>query len=524
MTIGLSRYLSVCALCVLCLVSVSAEEIHQVGSASTILRYPLPTGPGEPLATWNGLKLYPYGPPFVDHVGRFVDSAFTKDIVYPPPRTLRAKGAAVARERNKVYMRMGEHFIAYDLNSFFTSDLGGPLSSAVTAFHTPYPEAYLNWNGEVYPEDSRSGWSTYTLDGQQRLYDFDWDDRGYAYVAYYIWGFGILEESRLATVRQVDWTETATSPTIIASFKSAQRYYLVVGGQTTEIWDVTAPASPFLVRTLGVSVFGASVAQRDGIDIVNLLTKHFDLQLGRTVTTARLYRASDLVKGLGPFQQVSPGTGYNLRSVSTDRSRFFLLENPPTGRSFALHILTPGQDTTPSFEQTTIEYSGMAPTGIRYGDDHLTIWGSDDTRAYDIWLFHLDGVKPVRRDLGDFIRYHYTSQNPPSGYTNASSDGYTGTIYDALFVKHSGKEYLIVSSFGLGDVYELEPLEPLATSGDPNGDSEVSVTDIFYLINYIYGGGSAPVGSGDPDGDGLVTEADIRYLIDNHFLSGPAPR
>ena len=37
--------------------------------------------------------------------------------------------------------------------------------------------------------------------------------------------------------------------------------------------------------------------------------------------------------------------------------------------------------------------------------------------------------------------------------------------------------------------------------GDVNGDGNVDIGDVFYLINYLFAGGPAPVCSGDVNGD-----------------------
>jgi hypothetical protein len=61
---------------------------------------------------------------------------------------------------------------------------------------------------------------------------------------------------------------------------------------------------------------------------------------------------------------------------------------------------------------------------------------------------------------------------------------------------------------------------------DPNGDHTIDPSDIFYLINYLFMHGPAPLGgpaAGDANGDGVVDPADIFYLVNYLFLSGPAP-
>ncbi len=60
--------------------------------------------------------------------------------------------------------------------------------------------------------------------------------------------------------------------------------------------------------------------------------------------------------------------------------------------------------------------------------------------------------------------------------------------------------------------------------GDANGDGNVTVADVFYMINFLFAGGPAPVGPADVNGDGQVTVADVFYLINYLFAGGPAPR
>jgi NHL repeat len=59
-------------------------------------------------------------------------------------------------------------------------------------------------------------------------------------------------------------------------------------------------------------------------------------------------------------------------------------------------------------------------------------------------------------------------------------------------------------------------------SGDANGDGSVTVGDVFYLINYLFAAGPAPI-SGDVNSDGSVTVGDVFYLVNYLFAGGPAP-
>jgi hypothetical protein len=59
--------------------------------------------------------------------------------------------------------------------------------------------------------------------------------------------------------------------------------------------------------------------------------------------------------------------------------------------------------------------------------------------------------------------------------------------------------------------------------GDANGDGVVDVADVFYVINTLFAGGPAPLGSGDVNGDGVVDVADVFYLVNALFAGGPQP-
>jgi Dockerin type I domain/Fibronectin type III domain/Putative Ig domain len=78
---------------------------------------------------------------------------------------------------------------------------------------------------------------------------------------------------------------------------------------------------------------------------------------------------------------------------------------------------------------------------------------------------------------------------------------------------------------GAGPASSTVSVTPTGTlAGDANGDGQVTVADVFYLINDLFAGGPAPKGSADANGDGQVTVADIFYLINYLFAGGPAPR
>lgn len=61
--------------------------------------------------------------------------------------------------------------------------------------------------------------------------------------------------------------------------------------------------------------------------------------------------------------------------------------------------------------------------------------------------------------------------------------------------------------------------------GDADGSSSVTISDVVYLINYIFAGSPAPnpLLAGDADCSGTVNVSDAVYLINYIFGGGSAP-
>lgn len=64
-----------------------------------------------------------------------------------------------------------------------------------------------------------------------------------------------------------------------------------------------------------------------------------------------------------------------------------------------------------------------------------------------------------------------------------------------------------------------------ALRGDANGDGKITVSDVVFLVNYLFKGGPAPLPflSGDANCDTKVTISDVVYLVNYLFKGGPPP-
>lgn len=76
------------------------------------------------------------------------------------------------------------------------------------------------------------------------------------------------------------------------------------------------------------------------------------------------------------------------------------------------------------------------------------------------------------------------------------------------------------------DEFDTADATTLFRHGDTNADKQVTVSDVIYLVNYLFKGGPLPVPvmeAGDPNCDGKVTVSDVIYLVNYLFKGGLPP-
>jgi hypothetical protein len=80
----------------------------------------------------------------------------------------------------------------------------------------------------------------------------------------------------------------------------------------------------------------------------------------------------------------------------------------------------------------------------------------------------------------------------------------------------------IVSDSGLTDFVRQAATLKKVKPGDANVDGKVTVSDVVYLVNYLFKGGPEPwLLFSDANGDAKVTVSDVVYLVNYLFKGGP---
>jgi hypothetical protein len=390
----------------------------------------------------TGLPTVGYSGAIQTFVGRFADSTSTRDF-QQTFRTARAGAVRFAPERNRIYMALGSAVTAYSLDSFFgrLAAREALVASTTAPVHpnnirTGAPEVYLRWDKFFYAENTSSGWITPLTSGQDRLYSFDWDDRGYLYIgtgAYFGWGIVYDDGSRdgaLMPSWHQEYPPDGYSPASVISVKSsAGRYYLIVPGITASaIWDVTNPATP--IRQVDLKVlFGPVVKLADGRIAF----------LG--VNGVEVSSVDSLIAGSAPDFADASSTYLDL---ATDGTNLFAISDRQ-GSAY-LTAFVPDQSSHFVARQSLLAQS-FQPANVNCSGGYLAVGGTYG----DIRLFKLDSnLAPRELATNGYFGKYYGSATPP-GYAHPDFTD-SGIAYPYV---QGVNVYLIVAAHGLGDVYQV---------------------------------------------------------------------
>ncbi len=134
---------------------------------------------------------------------------------------------------------------------------------------------------------------------------------------------------------------------------------------------------------------------------------------------------------------------------------------------------------------------------------------------------------------GEQIKWQVIS----SGGTRASSTNYAmrGTTGQTAVGSGSSENYQVFQGYWGGGDPPTCCMGAIRGNVDYDGDDEIDISDLVFLVDYMFTGGSPPVcwEEANIDGSGPATPpdegsddldiSDLVYLVDYMFTSGPAP-
>ena len=446
----------------------------------------------------QGKKLVGYPAALGKFHGRYLDSVATGDYLFNF-RTARARGLRIDPDLGRIYVAIGSGVAAYDLNTFFSRLAAGESMMKATEIkvnggnpRNGASEYFLTWDRYFYPEWPPNGyekkWVIVGGDGQYRLFGFDNDDRGYVYMAYDSYGWGIAKDdlksdstgagklmpSVFQTLRcrtnplpsdcegvpsPYDPNKDVASPLqILVTKASTGRYYAIISGPGKDgganVYDVTNPGRPVRVA----DYIGAIGGNPKAPVIQNFAKGDGGRRIGIIYTNGRVHiHSNDTAKDI--FSPLFEANGYY--DITTDGTNFYASSKDSSNR-LVISVFSPSGGTYSETRHTTNAVIFGTGAKIHYGGGFLTASYFDTafSNQPNIALFKFAGGVPTQILLDNYFAKHYT-QSAPAGYVWPSSyalllGGADTGNYGAHVYKAGSKFYMLLDVWSIGDVYELK--------------------------------------------------------------------
>jgi PKD repeat protein len=417
-------------------------------------------------------------PPVLRFVGRWCDAEIEHDY-QANFRTAHPRLARVVTGKNRIYTLLGSALAVYDTDRFFSRLSSTPQEAMVSATQVPTsggsgrspsffgpPEVFLWWDAFFYAEYG-GGWITPFEDGLERLFDFDWDDRGNAYLAYTAFGWGIVKDSGdmgggwLRSLSQTVKSNSLAPDHIMALKTSDGKYYAAVSSKDSssllQIWDVQDPAAPVKQPEINGRSFYLWAKDSTGLRVGIV-----EYSGGLSIFTTDAF-----VRTGTPIAHFEGGGGGTFRTITSDGTNFYAYG--ASGSGPFIDVISPSGST---YVEKRYPCNGYGvPYGMHYGDGYLALYGDElaadsvhptsagaaNLRVYKVGPGTLTEIPfeiPVPGKPGKQLPFWsmYYGANAPQGYARPAKN----IFEDVTPVKIGSKIYLIVSAYGLGDVWELK--------------------------------------------------------------------
>lgn len=412
----------------------------------------------------KGLLTPGWADPVQRYVGRFLSSEYVSDW-QQPFRTVRADGMKLSPDGKRLYLKFGSAIAVYDASRFIQrldaheamvpiSQL--PASPTAGSRQGDPLEVFLQVNRYFYAEDNGSGWTCPIIDGQDRLFDWDVDDRGNIYMAYSIFGWGIARDDGgngglLPSYQEP--TSLASTPTLIKWVKDGGSYYVFVGRwglDSSQVFLVPNQGNPVAQPPLARGIVNLARDGQNRVAVIDNLTRGLSI-----------YDTHSLVSNGQPLATFSAaGSNALFVDVAWDGTRFWAASytNALTG-TLSSFTPDPSRQTYTRADYPLRNGLMAQPMSLQYGSGYLSVMTNDDAGTA-LHLFKVSTGVPVEIAVPSVTSYYL----PPAGYARPPHNVFSGV----LPFQYNGSMYLIASSHSLGDVYQIRSDDGLVVSRSQN--------------------------------------------------------
>jgi hypothetical protein len=181
-----------------------------------------------------------------------------------------------------------------------------------------------------------------------------------------------------------------------------------------------------------------------------------------------------------------------------------------------------------SSDYVTIKYSPNGDTSwVRKYNGEGNEW--DEARGIVIdsgGNVYVTGYSGGSGTGSDYATIKYDSDGNVFFVERYDGPGSSEDVSRAIAVDGSGNIYITGYSYGNGTERDYATIKySQFLRGDANADGKVSVSDIVYLVNYLFKGGPspAPIQRGDANCDSRVSVSDVVYIVNYLFKGGKPP-
>jgi hypothetical protein len=180
------------------------------------------------------------------------------------------------------------------------------------------------------------------------------------------------------------------------------------------------------------------------------------------------------------------------------------------GPEFRVNTYTTGNQDQPQVAVDDYGNFVVVWSSAQYGNPPFSQDGN--LRSVHAQAFSQSGAK---RGVEYRLNTHTTGdQRMPSVAATGQAEGSFVVVWQSI-----GQEGAVSSEGVFARFFQVPPY----TVGDVNGDGNVDVLDVFYLINHLFASGPAPIGPANVNGDANIDVLDVFYLISYLFAGGPVP-